>query len=219
MEHAGIRTYRFIPPNNAFGTHDDSNATQRNLENECYNLENEVDGWKPFKSGVVNMENCKKVKDKSSGEYSWPPIALSQPHFYNADPSFGQAVRGLKPSKEKHEFYMDVVPEFGFPLALLPRFQLNIVLFRMDDVDAVKNMDGADIVLPFLWAGLGFEEPSELMASQIQFGLDAPHKLPILGAVVFFVLGGALLLTALGYFLWLRRAGQRSPDANHHVPT
>ena len=39
-----------------------------------------------------------------------------------------------------------------------------------------------------------------------RFGLNAPDKLPLLGAVAFFVLGGILLLIPLCYFLWRRRA-------------
>ena len=58
------------------------------------------------------------------------PLALSMPHFYQADQSFRDAIDGMKPEKEKHEFFMDVVPEFGFPLAIRPRFQLNIVINR-----------------------------------------------------------------------------------------
>jgi CD36 family len=29
-----------------------------------------------------------------------------------------QAVEGLNPDKEKHQFFVDVAPEFGFPLAI-----------------------------------------------------------------------------------------------------
>ena len=56
------------------------------------------------------MEPCKRELEA--------PLALSMPHFYQADPSFLEAVEGLKPEKEKHQFFMDVVPEFGFPLAI-----------------------------------------------------------------------------------------------------
>ena len=56
------------------------------------------------------MEPCKRELEA--------PLALSMPHFYQADPSFLAAVEGLKPEKEKHQFFMDVVPEFGFPLAI-----------------------------------------------------------------------------------------------------
>ena len=205
MEHAGIRTLRFIPPANALGSHNDKNKQQRNEKNQCYDISDDpnVDIFsKYFKSGVLNLENCKKVKG-ADGEYSYPPLALSQPHFYQADQEFKDAVIGLKPDKDKHQFYIDVVPEFGFPLAMMAQFQLNLVLFRMDDVPEIKNME-SEVVVPFLWAGLGFTEPSEIMADQIKVGLDAPSKYPLLMAVVLFALGGALLLTALGYFLWKR---------------
>ncbi|CAB4062339.1 SCARB1 [Lepeophtheirus salmonis] len=103
----------------------DSNKTLQNPDNECYCLSG--DNYECFKSGVYSMEP--------------------------SDPSFLEGVEGLNPQKEKHEFYMDVVPEFGFPLAIRPRFQLNVVI-------------GDD----------GFDEPSEPMAEAIKFGLDAPSK-------------------------------------------
>ena len=56
------------------------------------------------------MEPCKREMEA--------PLALSMPHFYQADPKFLEAVGGLNPEKEKHQFFMDVVPEFGFPLGM-----------------------------------------------------------------------------------------------------
>ena len=126
--------------------------------------------------------------------------------FLQADPSYLNAVHGLRPDKSKHEFYMDIVPEFGFPLAIQPKFQLNMIIGRDDDVPAVAGME-AQIVLPFLWAQVGFSQPSAPMAEAIRFGLAAPEKLPMLGAVAFFVLGGILLLIPLGYYVWRRRSG------------
>jgi len=192
-EHAGIRTLRFVPPKNALGRHDDPDPEMANPENECYCMDNE--GYKCFKSGVLNMEPCKRKAEA--------PLALSMPHFYQADESFRNAVHGMNPEKEKHEFYMDVVPEFGFPLAIQPRFQLNLIIGR--DEEFAPNME-SEIVLPFLWAEVGFSEPSEPMAEAIAFGLAAPHKLPLLGAVVLFVLGGIMLLIPLIYFVWRRKS-------------
>ena len=91
-----------------YSSHDDPNEEMRNEENKCYCLEN--DGFRCLKSGVTYMEPCKRELEA--------PLALSMPHFYQADPSFLEAVEGLKPEKEKHQFFMDVVPEFGFPLAI-----------------------------------------------------------------------------------------------------
>jgi len=192
VEHGGVNTLRFIPPPNAMGSHDDVDSDRRNEANECYC----VDGYPCFESGVLNMEPCKRE--------SSAPLALSMPHFYQADPVFREAVGGMEPSKEKHEFYVDVVPEFGFPLAIRPRFQLNIVIgsdtVNWEPVSRMRNR----IVLPFLWAQDGFDEPTEDMADQIRFGLDAPEKLPLFGAVLLFVVGGVLLLICFVYLIWYR---------------
>ena len=37
-----------------------------------------------------------------------------------------------------------------------------------------------ELVLPFLWAQDGFDQPSESMAKSIRMGLDIPVKLPML---------------------------------------
>ncbi len=196
MEHADIRTYRFIPPPNALGAHDDPDPERRNPDNECYCMSEE--SFDCYKSGVLNMEPCKRD--------SKPPLALSYPHFYQAHPSFGAAVDGLSPSKEKHEFFIDVVPEFGFPLAIRPRFQLNVVIGSSLDPgwEVIADMR-EKIVLPFLWAQDGFDEPSESMADDIRFGLAVPEKLPLLAAVVCFAVGGIMLLAVAAYFFWRSR--------------
>jgi hypothetical protein len=41
-EHAGIRTFRFIPPENALGSHEDPNPARNNPDNECYCMKKDV---------------------------------------------------------------------------------------------------------------------------------------------------------------------------------
>ena len=62
------------------------------------------------------------------------------------------------------------------------------------------------MILPFLWAQDGFSEPSEEMADAIQFGLAAPQKLSMLGGAGLLVVGGVMLLAALGWTLWYKRS-------------
>ena len=52
-----------------------------------------------------------------------------------ADPWYLDNVEGLKPEKEKHEFYVDISPKFGFPLAIRPKFQLNAIIERDEDIE------------------------------------------------------------------------------------
>ncbi len=192
------------------GAHDDPDPTRRNEDNECFCMEEE--DFKCFKSGVLNMAPCKRE--------TRAPLALSLPHFYQADPSYLEAVGGLDPHKDRHQFFMDVVPEFGFPLAIRPRFQLNLVIGSSidDGWEVIKDMR-EEIVLPFLWAQDGFDEPSDEMADMIKMGLAAPKKLPLFVGVLCFVIGGAMLLIALAYFLWYRNVATKKsnqhPDVIH----
>lgn len=189
------------------GAHDDPDPEKKNPDNECFCLEDE--GFKCYKSGVLNMEPCKRDTQA--------PLALSMPHFYNAHPDYQNAVGGLSPNKEDHQFFLDVVPEFGFPLAIRPRFQLNILIGRYasSSWNKIQNMQ-EELLLPFLWAQDGFDEPSEVMAEKIKMGLGAPKKIPLLGAVVCLFIGALLMAICLGYFFWQRRvrASGKFDEAN-----
>ena len=75
-----------------------------------------------------------------------------------ADPWYLDNVEGLKPEKEKHEFYVDISPKFGFPLAIRPKFQLNAIIERDADIE-VQNQQyfswfpqmHSDLI-PFNWS-------------------------------------------------------------------
>eukprot|EP00092_Neocalanus_flemingeri_P072462 GFUD01089209.1.p1 GENE.GFUD01089209.1~~GFUD01089209.1.p1 ORF type:complete len:607 (+),score=119.83 GFUD01089209.1:142-1962(+) len=197
--HSELSTYRFIPPVNALGSHTDPDPTKVNLANSCYCRQSK--GFSCLKSGVLNLEPCKVTPDLPRGA----PIALSFPHFYQADPSFREAVEGLRPNKTLHQFYVDIEPTLGFPLAIRPRFQLNAIIRKDPDIAVMSNFPD-ELVLPFLWAQDGFSEPSSDMASAIRFGLAAPHRLPLLGGVVLLVLGVTMLLVSAGWWAyWARR--------------
>jgi len=196
---------RYIPPANAMGSADDEDPERRNEANSCYC----VDGFACFKSGVLNMAPCKRTPDRPMGA----PLALSYPHFYQADPHYLNAVEGLHPDKERHQFYVDLSPELGFPLAIRPRFQLNLVINRDEDIPMLSKFP-KELVLPFLWAQDGFDQPSKEMAQAIRKGLDIPAKYSRLLGVVLLALGGGSLLSSLVWILWKRRSGQ----LQHNIP-
>lgn len=105
--------------------------------------------------------------------------------------------------------FADVSPEFGFPLAFRPRFQLNVVI-RRDPTIEIFSKFPERLVLPFLWAQDGFGEPSDDMAEKIKFGLSAPNSLPLLGGAALLVIGGGMIMVALCWTLWQRRKSQAS---------
>ena len=145
VEHVGLNSYRFIPSINAMGSHTDPDPAKRNPANSCFCMKQE--GFSCFKSGVLNLEPCKQTQDLPRGA----PIAISFPHFYQADPSFLSAVSGLSPDKEKHQFYVDVAPDSGLPLAFRKRFQLNAIIRKQWDIDIMRykgHLDYLNILGP-----------------------------------------------------------------------
>lgn len=55
-------------------------------------------------SGALNISTCKYGA----------PVFLSMPHYYLADPSYTDAITGMNPDKEKHEFSLIVEPVSSF---------------------------------------------------------------------------------------------------------
>ena len=145
-DHLGLQSYRFIASPNALGSHDDPDTSKKNSANACYCLAEE--NFECFKSGVLNLAPCKKTESLPQGA----PIAVSFPHFYQADPSFLEAIEsGLAPEKDKHQFYVDISPQFGFPLAIRPRFQLNLIIKRDPDISIMRSVvSGETLLTPFL---------------------------------------------------------------------
>ena len=132
VHHRGLNLLRFIPSRNALGSHTDAFLDARNTNNSCFCLKE--NGFSCFKSGVFNLAPCKRTEQLPLG----PPLAVSFPHFYQADQSFLDGVEGLKPQKEKHQVYVDVHPKSGIPNAFLTRFQLNGVIRKDDDIDIMR---------------------------------------------------------------------------------
>ncbi|XP_054158404.1 scavenger receptor class B member 1-like [Oppia nitens] len=54
-------------------------------------------------NGLISLSAC-----------TFSPIAITQPHFLNADPIIQQSVRGLKPVYDKHQTFLDIHPVFPF---------------------------------------------------------------------------------------------------------
>jgi len=126
-----IPGYRFVPPANLFGT------PQENPDNACFC--NNPNGICDTPSGVFNVSAC---------QYGSPTL-LSWPHFFQADQSLRDAVKGMKPNKDKHQFYIDVQPKLGSGLSGKIRSQVNIKMSKIDGVPAAEGL--RDIIVPIIW--------------------------------------------------------------------
>ncbi|XP_030384862.1 protein peste [Scaptodrosophila lebanonensis] len=77
-------------------------------------------------------------------------LYMSYPHFYKADPSLLDAVEGLQPEKEKHEFFMTLEPNAGVPMDVGGGFQANYLLEPVQQVKIYQNIPRTFI--PMMWA-------------------------------------------------------------------
>lgn len=75
--------------------------------------------------GVINIGPC---AFNSS-------VYMSFPHFYKGDPSYLDAIEGLLPEREKHEFFMTLEPNAGVPMDVGGGFQAN---YFMEPVEGNK---------------------------------------------------------------------------------
>ncbi len=102
-------------------------------------------------NGVANVSSC---------TYGAPAF-VSFPHFLYADRSYSKSIRGLKPSVDKHKFFMDIEPTFGIPINAKARIQINILFEKVDGIDLYSNLKHEQLFLPQLWTTISAEIDSE----------------------------------------------------------
>lgn len=140
-----------------------------NPENACYCYR----GNCPMK-GLGHLTPC----------YYKIPILISQPHFYNADPSLHNIVEGLNPEEEKHDSIFVVHPEMGVPLSGALRVQINLgmPMTRFN----YKTRPFNNMTLPLLWLELSLEDPPKLIHVVIKL---LYHYLPVVQTVLIYLFG------------------------------
>lgn len=162
-------------------------------ENECY-----CNG-ECIPSGLFNISSCRYGT----------PVFMSFPHFYNADPFYHEQVEGMKPDKDKHQFFMSFEPvknifeclqyfhklsfqKTAFPLEIAARFQLNLLMTPIPRFNLYQNVPRK--FMPVLW----FEQhvvASKGIANIVKLILALPVGGQILG-VIFVIIGLTLVFTA-----------------------
>ncbi|CAG9861578.1 unnamed protein product [Phyllotreta striolata] len=105
-----------------------------NPEEKCYCYTNTT----CLKKGIMDLYKCNSV-----------PIYASLPHFYDADKSYVEGVRGLKPNQKDHEISILFEQMTGSPLQVRKRLQFSMALESTQKVDLFKNV--TNTIIPLFW--------------------------------------------------------------------
>jgi len=136
----GIHSYEYIADASMF-----ANGTE-NPDNACYNPQ---DVFLP--SGVYNTSICR----------FGAPVFVSQPHFLFADSYYRNRVMGLNPDQNKHRTFMRIEPESGVPTQVSAKFQLNVLMDSVPDVDMFENLPRSFV--PVMWYENAANTPHEMV--------------------------------------------------------
>lgn len=86
---------------------------------------NDADSCPDLQPGVMNLSDCQ----------FGAPAFVSFPHFYLANESYLEAIDGLQPNKEDHEFSISLEPKTGIPMQVNGRLQINILLQPLSHIE------------------------------------------------------------------------------------
>jgi len=196
VEHHGMTTYRFAPPENVFGT------PEENPSNSCFCSEGHC-----APSGVLNISSCQFGS----------PLMMSWPHFYQADPKLLEDVVGLQPNKDKHQFQVDVLPKMGVVMRAAVKTQINLVMSKSD---GVRQLSGVrDMIFPIMWLHTGvdsMEDPGTI--SLLHMAVNTPEQARSAMYPTLIVIGVLLILPAIGFlikkFMYLADSDDESTEMN-----
>jgi len=177
--HHGLNTFRFVPPANVFGT------PQENPRNRCFCPTGHCSP-----SGLFNISSCQFGL----------PMMLSWPHFYQADPALLNAVEGLHPVQEKHQFQIDILPKMGVGMRAAVKSQINLVMRQMDNVRQLKGV--RDMVYPILWFTDGVEDLEDKdTISLLQTAVHTPEMTRNLLYPIMLVVGVLMVLATMAFVI------------------
>ncbi|KRT82173.1 hypothetical protein AMK59_3594 [Oryctes borbonicus] len=166
-------------------------------ENKCYCVKG-----KCLPDGFTNLAPC----------YYGIPIAISQPHFYNADDKFLKEIDGLEPDREKHDTTAVINPNIGITLSAHLRIQVNLLIA---DSSLPKVRKFSKMMLPLLWIELEVLPPSAYVKFLMCFVI---YVMPITQTVLMWLLGilGISMVAAAALIIFYFPPERRLEDPYGH---
>lgn len=121
----------------------------------CWCIANKCPDMKP---GIFNMSSC---------QYGAPAF-ISYPHFYLAHSSYLEQLEGLHPNESKHQFYVVLNPDYGIPLEIRARFQINMLITNEHESKLYKDI--SNIFIPMIWFTQSADISDTLAESVVNLG-------------------------------------------------
>ncbi|XP_057664273.1 protein peste-like isoform X1 [Diorhabda carinulata] len=137
-------------------------------------------------TGVFNVSSCRMNS----------PTFLSFPHFFNADPVYRDSVKGMKPNRTLHEFYMILEPKSGIVMELQGGIQLNMLLQPVSSIRLYNKVPR--IFLPIFYIVHKVELSDEIAA-----GLRLIQNLPTYSYYMSYTLISTGLICIFGVIVLL----------------
>ncbi|XP_044750062.1 protein croquemort-like isoform X2 [Coccinella septempunctata] len=159
----------------------------------------EMDCFSPgvhLPTGVRNVSQCK----------FGAPAFMSMPHFYMADPSYLNAVEGLRPDPSNHNFYLALEPNTGLPLKVHASLQVSLYLERIKGISIFENVNTT--MMPVLW----FRQEAAITENLADLAKTL-ILLPSIGTYTAYgVIGLGCLLLLIGSFITVRQGWRGTED-------
>ncbi|CAG9862240.1 unnamed protein product [Phyllotreta striolata] len=153
-----------------------------------------------FPSGVFNVSNCR----------AHSPTFLSFPHFYQADPYYRNAIKGMKPDKTKHEMYITIEPKSGVIMDIQIVMQINMLLQPIPNIGFYEKS-------PKVFLPLFYFTQNIYLKDDIASSLRLIQNFPEYCNYTFYVLIGLGCLTLLWVVCsccWCRMSNRRTFEIN-----
>lgn len=157
-----------------------------NPENACYCIHK----TRPERCayyGIMDVAGC----------FGGSPFVITLPHFLRVDPYITDRVEGLDPQADKHDFFLKIKQDLGFPIEAKVRLQFNVRIEQTPFLRGFSNLK--DTIIPLIW----FEDSAELndfFTYLVKYGLVYGAKTASISFFAVAIMGWSCVLLGISYF-------------------